>query len=236
MPVANFCVSFTLSSSSDAMVQKTSFDSYSFKSSSFTNLASQHSFCHSKFSGPSTTKFSISVSSTNHYNFSFSILSVIKSNDSKPACAPPQTSHLPIKSSQHLFQFSTQVCQSFFSQNQRVLNSASLFEVSELSFQRPATPTNITFHHNSIHILSNLYLLLNPLFSFILITSSSCFFMIFNILTNIILTVLAFTKLHTNSAGLLFRLMENKSFLIILIMEFIHIFQYSAIFNKTKPF
>ena len=60
--------------------------------------------------------------------------------------------------------------------------------------------------------------------------------MIFNILTNIILTVLAFTKLHTNSAGLLLRLMENKSSLIILIMEFIHIFQYSAIFNKTKPF
>ena len=144
MPVANFCVSFTLSSSSDAMVQKTSFGCYSFKSSSFTNLASQHSFCHSKFLGPkipSTTKFSISVSPTNRNNFSFSIPSVIKSNDSKPACAPPQTSHLPIKSSQYFSQFSTQACQSFFSQYQRVLNSASLFQVSELSFQRPATPT-----------------------------------------------------------------------------------------------
>ena len=51
MSVSNFCVSPTLSNSSDVMVQKPSFDSYSFKSSSFINLASQHSYCHSKFSG-----------------------------------------------------------------------------------------------------------------------------------------------------------------------------------------
>ena len=109
MPVSSFCVSSTLSNSSDAMVQKPSLDSYSFASSSFTISASQRSFCHSKFPGakiPNTPKSSISVSPTNCNNFSFSIPSGIKSNDSKPACAPPQTSHLlsfPMKSSRHLF-------------------------------------------------------------------------------------------------------------------------------------
>ena len=140
MSVSNFCVSSTLSNSSDAMVQKHSFDYYSFKSSSFTNSASQFSFCRSKFSGPkipSTPKSSISVFPTNHNNFSSSIPYVIKSNDSKPACVPPQTSHLSpfsIKSSRRLFQPSTQACRSIFSQNQKMFNSASLFQVSELPF------------------------------------------------------------------------------------------------------
>ena len=118
--VSNFCVSSTLSNSSDALVQKHSFVSYSFKSSSFTNSASQLSFCCSKFSGPkipTTPKSSISVSPTNHNNVSSSIPYVIKSNDSKPACALPQTSHLlpfSIKSSRCLFQFSTLASQLIF--------------------------------------------------------------------------------------------------------------------------
>ena len=130
------------------MVQKHSFDSHSFKSSSFTNSASQLSFCHSKFSSPkipTTPKSSISVSPTSHNNFSSSIPYFIKSNDSKPTCASPQTSQLlpfSIKSSRRLFQSSTQACQSVISQNQKVFNSASLFsllEVSELPFQLNAT-------------------------------------------------------------------------------------------------
>ena len=66
---------------------------------------------------------SISVSPTNRNNFSFLIPSVIKSNDIKPASAPPQTSHLslPIKSRRALFQSSTQVYQSiFFSKSEDV--------------------------------------------------------------------------------------------------------------------
>ena len=112
--VSNFCVSSTLSNSSDAMVQKHSFDSHSFKSNSFTNPASQLSFYRSKFSGPkipTTPKSSTSVSPTNHNNFSSSIPYVIKSNDSKPAYVPPQTSHLSpfsIKSSRRFFQSSCQ--------------------------------------------------------------------------------------------------------------------------------
>ena len=127
MSVSNFCVSSTLSNSSDAIAQKPSFDSFSFKSSSFTNSASQRSFCHTNFAG-TTPKSFISASPINRNNFSFSIPSVIKSNDSRPVCAPPQTSHLspfPIKSSRRLFQSSTQACQSIFSQNQKVFNSAS---------------------------------------------------------------------------------------------------------------
>ena len=102
------------------MVQKRSSESYSFKFSSFTNTVSQRSFCHSKFSCPKTSttpKSSISVSPTSRNNFSFSIHSVIKSNDSKPACASSQTSHLspfPIKSSKLSFHASTQACQSIF--------------------------------------------------------------------------------------------------------------------------
>ena len=77
---------------------------------------------------------------------SFSIpSSVIKANDSKPALAPPRTSHFlpfPIKSSKSLFQSSNQSCQSIFSQNQKALfNAASLFQVSELLFQCNATAT-----------------------------------------------------------------------------------------------
>ena len=73
------------------------FNFYSLKSSSFTNLASQLYFCHSKFSGPkipTTTKSSISVPPTNRNNFSDSIPSAIKSNDSKPTRTSSQTSHL----------------------------------------------------------------------------------------------------------------------------------------------
>ena len=149
------------------MVQKPSFDSYSCKSSS-------------PFKS-TTPKSSISVSPTNRNNFSFSVPSVIKSNDSKPASAPPQTSHLspfPIKSSRHLFQSSTQTCQSFFSQIQRVLNSASLFQVSELPFQCNATAT-LPFTIIPLRSLAICIFLLNLLFSFILLTCSSCFILIF---------------------------------------------------------
>ena len=237
MPVSNFCISSTLSNSSDAMLQKPSFNPYSFKPSSFINLASQRSFCHSKFSGPkilTTPKSSISFSPTNCNDFSFLILSVSKSNHSKPACTPPQTSNLwpfPIKSSRHLFQSSSQVCQSIFSQNRKVFNSASLFQVSELPFQRNATAT-LPF---TIILLSSSAIcifLLNLFFSFILLTCSSYSILNFNILIYILLTVLVFIKFYINSAGLLFRLMESNRSLIILIIEFINIFQYDAIFHK----
>ena len=103
--------------------------------------------CRSEFSGPkipTAPKSPISVSPSNHDNFSFSIPYVTKSNDSKPACAPPQKSHcspFSTKSSRCLFQSSTQACQSIISQNQTVFNSASLFEVSEFPFQLNATAT-----------------------------------------------------------------------------------------------
>ena len=219
------------------MVQKASFDSYSFKSSSFINLASQRSFCHSKFSGPkipTTPKYSISVSPTNHNNFSSLIPSVIKSN-SKRACACPQTSHhspFPIKFRRRLFQSSTRACQSnFFFQNQKVFNSASLFQVSELLFQRNAT-TTLPFTIIPLRSSAICIFLLNLLFSFILLTCSSCFILNFNILIYILLTVLVFIKFYTDSAGILLRLMESNRSLIILITEFIRIFQYGAIFNK----
>ena len=147
MSVSNFCAFSTVSNSSDPTVQKPSFDSSSFKSTSFINSASQCSFCHLKLSGPkipTTHKSSISVSQTNHNNFSLSISSVNKSNLLKPACASFQTSHLSplsIKYSKHLFQSSTQACQAIFYQNQKMFNSASLFQVSELSFQRNARTT-----------------------------------------------------------------------------------------------
>ena len=64
--------------------------------SSLKNLASQRSFCNSKCSGPkirTTRQSPISLSPTRtRNNPSFSLPSVIKSDDSKPACAPPQTS------------------------------------------------------------------------------------------------------------------------------------------------
>ena len=129
----------------DQEIAKPSFDFYSCKSSFFTSSASQRSFCHSKFSSPKSPTIpisSISVSPTNRKKFSFLISSVIKSNDSKPARAPSQTSHLsslPIKSSKRFFQSSTQACQATFSQNQKVFNFASLLQVSELLFQCNAT-------------------------------------------------------------------------------------------------
>ena len=186
MSVSNSCVSSTLSNSSDAMVQNPSFDSYSFKSSSQFKSA--------------TPKSSISVSPTNRNNFCFSFPSVIKSNDLKPTCVPPQTSHLssfPIKSSRHLFQSSTQTCRSIFFQNQKVFNSASSFQVSELLFQCNATATLpftiIQLRSSAIRIF-----LLNLLFSFILLTSSSRFILNFNILMYILLTVLVFIKFYTS--------------------------------------
>ena len=130
------------------MVQKHSFDSHSFKSSSFTDSASQLYFYRSKFSSPkisASPKSSISDSPTNHNNFPSLIPFFIKSSDSKPACAPPQASHLlpfSIKSCRRLFQSSTQACQSIISQDQKVFNSASLsslFAGSELPFQLNAT-------------------------------------------------------------------------------------------------
>ena len=74
--------------------------------------------------------------------------------------------------------------------------------------------------------------LLNVLFSFILLTGSSCFILNFNILIYILWTILVFIKFYTNSARLLFGLMESNRSLIILIIEFMHIFQYGVIFNK----
>ena len=197
--VSNFCVSSTLSNSSDVMVQKHSFDSHSFKSSSFTNSASQLSFYRSKFSGPkipSTPKSSTSVSPTNHNNFSSSIPYVIKYNDSKPAYVPPQTSHLSpfsIKSSRRFFQSSCQSAllfcsslQSIFSQNQKVFNSASLFQVSELPFQFNATATlSLTI----ISLISSAIciFLLKLLFSFILLTCSFCFILLILFAANLLI-------------------------------------------------
>ena len=100
----------------------------------FSQIQDHNVFYHlefSSFSISATPKSSISVSPTNHNNFFFSIPSVNKSNDSKPTCAPFQASHLfpfPIKSSKHLFQSSTQACQSIFSQNRKVFNSAPYFK------------------------------------------------------------------------------------------------------------
>ena len=62
MSVSNSCVSSTLSNSNDTMVQKPSFESYSFKSSSPFKSTTPKSF--------------ISVSQTNLNNFSFSIPSL----------------------------------------------------------------------------------------------------------------------------------------------------------------
>ena len=149
------------------------------------------------------------------------------------ACAPSQTSHLsplPIKSNKHLFWSSTQACQSISSQNQ-VFNSTSLFQVSELPFQCNATAT-LTFTIILLRSSAVCIFMLNHLFNFILLTCSSCLILNFNILIYILLTVSVFIKIHTKSAGFLFRLMEIDRSLIILILEFILIFQYSVIFNK----
>ena len=144
---------------------------------------------------------------------------------------PSQTSHLSLlsmKSSKRLFQSSTQACQSIFFQNQKGFNCSSLFQVSKLPFQRTAIAilpfALIPLRFSSIGII-----LLNLSFSFSLSTCSSCFTFYFNILIYILWTVLVFIKFYTNSAGLFFRLVECNRSLIILIMEFIHIFQYGAI-------
>ena len=237
--LSDFCVSSTLPNSSDSMVQKHSFDSHSFKPSSFTNSASQLSFCRSKFSSPkipTTPKSSISVSPTNHISFYSLIPYFIKSNDSKPACAPPQTSHLSpflVKSIRCLFQSSTQACQSILSQNQKVFTSASLLEVSELLFQLNATAT-LPFNIIPLRSSAICIFMVNLLFSFILLTCSFCFILNFNILIYILFTVLVFTTFYTNSAGLLFILMEKNRSLMYLITEFIHVFQNGAMFNKMN--
>ena len=70
------------------------------------------SFCHSKFSSskiPTTPESSISVSPTNRNNCSFSNPSVIKSNYSKPVCAPCQASHFSP------FHIECSKCSAFFS-------------------------------------------------------------------------------------------------------------------------
>ena len=58
---------------------------------------------------------------------------------------------------------------------------------------------------------------------------SSCFILNSNILIYILLV---FIRFFTNSPGFLFRLVENNKCLITLITQFMHIFQYVAIFNK----
>ena len=76
--------------------------------------------------------------------------------------------------------------------------------------------------------------MLNLLISLILLTCSSCFILNFNIIyIYILLKILVSTEFFTNSAGLLFRLMESNRSLIILIIELIHSFQHGAIFHKT---
>ena len=111
-------------------------------------------------------------------------------------------------------------------------NSASLFQVSELPFQLNAT-TTLPFTIIPLRSSAIFIFLLNLLFSFILLTCSFCFISNFNISVYILFTVLVFIIFYTDSAGLLFRLMESSRSLIYLIAEFIHIFQYCAIFNKT---
>ena len=135
------------------------------------------------------------------------------------------------KSSRRLFQSSTQDGQSIISQNQKVFNSASLFEVSELPFQLNATAT-LPFTIIPLRSSAICIFMLNLLFSFILLTCSFCFILNFNILIYILFTALVFTTFYTNSAGLLFILIENNRYLIYLITEFIHVFQNGAIFNK----
>ena len=106
-----------------------------------------------------------------------------------------------------------------------MFNSASRFQIPELSFQR-----NSTARFSVIYIY-----LLNLLFSFLLLTFSSCFILNINILIYILLAVFVFIKFYTNSAGFLFRLVKSNRSLIMLIMEFIHFFQYQSVFNITLP-
>ena len=114
-----------------------------------------------------------------------------------------------------------------------VFNSAFLLslEVSELQFQLNVTAT-LPFTIIPLRSSAICIFMLNLLFSFILLTCSFCFILNFNILIYILFTVLVFTTFYTNSAGLLFILMENNRSLIYLITEFIHIFRNGAIFDK----
>ena len=217
------------------LLKNPGFKSYSFKSGSFINSASQCSHCHSKPSNPkipTTPKSSISVFPTNCNSFSYWIPSVIKSNDPKSACMSSQTSHLlrlPLKFSKHLVKSFASACQSTFSQNQKVFYSASLFQVFELPFQGNATAT-LPFTTIPSRSSGICMFLLNFLFSFILLTFLSCF--ILNLMIHILLTVLVVIKFYTNTAGFLFRLVDGNRSLITLIMELINTFQYGALINK----
>ena len=89
--VSNFCISPTLSNYNDAMVLKKAVLILThLRFSPFTNSALQSSFCRSKFLSPKIllllNLLSQFLQQIAIYNFSCSILSVIKSNDSKPAC------------------------------------------------------------------------------------------------------------------------------------------------------
>ena len=89
-------------------------------------------------------------------------------------------------------------------------------------------------HDLLLVIFSNLYVFANLLFSSILLTCSSCSILNCKIVIYILLTVLVLLKFFTNSAGFVFRLEESNRPLITLIIEFIHIFQYDAIFFKIN--
>ena len=86
----------------------------------------------------------------------------------------------------NLLYSSAQACQSIFSQNQKVFNSASLFQVSELPFQFNATATLpltiISLISSAICIF-----LLNLLFSFILLTCSFCFILLILFAANLLI-------------------------------------------------
>ena len=89
--VSDFCISPTLSNYNDAMVLKKAVLILThLRFSPFTNSALQSSFCHSKFPSPKIllllNLLSQFLQQIAIYNFSCSILSVIKYNDSKPAC------------------------------------------------------------------------------------------------------------------------------------------------------
>ena len=89
-------------------------------------------------------------------------------------------------------------------------------------------------HDLLLVIFSNLYVFANLLFSSILLTCSSCSILNCKIVIYILLTVLVLLKFFTNSTGFVFRLEESNRPLITLIIEFIHIFQYDAIFFKIN--
>ena len=158
------------------------------------------------------SKSSISISPTNHNSFSHSFFLVIKSNDSKPTCSPSWTPHfspLVLKSSNRLFQSSTPTSQSFFSLNQNIFVSTSLFQVSELPFQRNVTAT-LSFAIFPWRSSTICMFLLNSLFSLILLTCLYYLILNFKVFIYILPTVLVFIKFCANSAGVLFRLIESN--------------------------